>query len=147
MVHTFGVVEEKPVHELLVEAVHVEEQHVVVIHEIFLDRPVEPLDVCVHLGSLRVRVVVRDLQLEETLGEVLLPLASVVRENEGGWIGKDFDPLLEELFSCFGCMRAGTPGKRKPGIDIFTGDDMSAQAVHEPLHRIEGNDMAGMVSG
>ena len=56
VVHTLGVVEEKPVHELFIEAVHVEEQCIVVVHEIFLDRPVEPLDVGIHLGSLRVRV-------------------------------------------------------------------------------------------
>ena len=104
MVHTLRVVEEEPVHELFIEAVHVEEEHVVVIDEVFLDGAVEPLDVGAHLRRLVVRMIVSDLELEETSSEVLLPLASVVRENEGGQIWKDFDPPLEELLGSFGCV-------------------------------------------
>ena len=98
MVDALGVVEEEPVHELLVEAREIEEEGVMVVDELILDGAVEALDVGVHLGCPRVRVVVGDLELKETVSEVLLELAPVVGQDEGGLIWKDCAPVFEEFF-------------------------------------------------
>ena len=104
MVYTLRVVEEKPVHELLVKTIHVQKQCIVVVDEVFLDGAIESLDVGVHLRRLRIGVVVGDLEFEKTGSEVLLELASVVSENEGGAVWKDLYPTFKELLRCLGGM-------------------------------------------
>ena len=92
-----GVVEEEPVHELLVESGEVEEERVVVVDEFVLNGAVEALDVGIHLRGLRICVIVGDLEVEESFGEVFLELAPVVGQDEGRRVRKDRTPVFEEL--------------------------------------------------
>ena len=97
----FGVVEEEPVHEFLVEARKVEEERIVIVDEFFLDGAVEAFDVGVHLRCSGVRVVVSDLELEQSFSEHFLPLGTVVREHKGRRVREHPPPHAEELLGCF----------------------------------------------
>ena len=72
MMDSFGVVKKKPIHEKNVESFQIKKKSLVIVYELFLYGAVESLDVGVHLGSLRVCAVVRDLEFEEPFCKVFL---------------------------------------------------------------------------
>ena len=113
-----------------------------VIHELFLDRPVEPFAVGVHLRRLRVGMVVREMQLQESLREVLLELTAVVRENEFERDGKDNLAEREELLRRFRGMGRGAPCEGETTVEIFEGDDVAPAAVDEAFNGVEGGAMS-----
>jgi len=141
VVDPFGVVEEEPIHETFVEAGKVEEEYVVVVDEVLLDGAVEALDVSIHLRRLGVGVVVGDLELQQSLGEEFLELAPIVGENEGGRIWEHLLPHTKKLFRRLGGVRDRAPGETETRVDVFACDDVPAEAMHEPLHGVECDDV------
>ena len=142
-----GVVEEEPVHELLVESGEVEEERVVVVDEFVLNGAVEALDVGIHLRGLRICVIVGDLEVEESFGEVFLELAPVVGQDEGRRVRKDRAPVFEEFFRRLRGVRDCAPCEREPRMDVLARDDVPAETVHEPFDGVEGDDVTRMLCG
>jgi len=80
MVGPFGVVEDQPLGEFLVEAGEVgEEQVIVVVDEGFLDRAVKALGMGIHLRGLGVGVPTQGLLFRDGLGEARLEIGAIVR--------------------------------------------------------------------
>ena len=70
-----------------------------IINELLLKRPVEPLAVGVHLGSLGKGVVVDQMESFQLFGKVLLELTAVVSEHEIDRIREGLDTEREEFGS------------------------------------------------
>ena len=79
MMRTLRVIPHKPLDELLIEAHYVvRECDAVPVCELFLNRTVEPLDECVHLGCSRIGMEMRNTKLDQLFSEVLREFAPVV---------------------------------------------------------------------
>lgn len=94
----FRVEPDEVVHEHNVEFLRFQQEMCMVIHEFFLDGPVEPFHVRVHLRRLGVRVVMREMEFLELLRKVLLELRSVVREDVLEFHGEHHAAEAEEFF-------------------------------------------------
>ena len=84
-------------HEDHIELLRFQELMGMEVHELFLNGPVEPFTVGIHLRRPRVGVVVRAMELLQTPCEVLLELTAVVREDVVERHGEDYLTESEEL--------------------------------------------------
>src|SRR6185369_3639906 len=147
MVHPLRVVPEEISEELRIEAFEVQEEKMLVpVQEFLLDGPVEALDMRIHLGAARVGMVVHDGEAREFGGEVLLPLAAVVREDEGNLERKHLLEQGEELFGGEGGMGKSAQGEAHAAEEVHGGHDIASHPVPELFHRIEGHAVAGILS-
>src|SRR3989338_11477108 len=115
------------------------EQVCVVINELFLKCPVESLKVGIHLGRLGIGVVVNEMQILQSSGEMFLEFRTIVRQNVLDLMWKDFETQIEEFLGCIGRVRRSGPSKTKTSVNIFEGNDISSNSIHKTLNGIEGN--------
>ena len=141
---SLGVEPDQVFHEDDVELLWLQELVSVVVHKLLLDGTVEPLAVSIHLRGPGVRVVMREMQFGKFLGEVLLELRSVVREDELERHRENHATKAKEFLRSLRSMGGGAPRKPEPAVEILEGDDISPAAMNEPLHGIEGNAVAGV---
>ena len=66
------VVEDEIVHQLAVEVVWILEQKGVVINELFLNRSIEPLKMCIHLRHLGIGMIMDEVQAQKFFGKSFL---------------------------------------------------------------------------
>src|SRR3989338_2799491 len=111
---------------------------------LFLNGPVEPFTVGIHVRGPRVGVVVRAMELLQTPCEVLLELTAVVREDVCERHGEDYLTESEELLRSLRGMGGRTPGKAESTVEILEGDDVPSASMDEPLDGIESNAVARM---
>jgi len=83
MVRPFPVVPEEMPEKLPVELSDIEKLSGMEVHELFLDGPVEPFIVGIHLRALRIRLPVGEVLPLDRRREVLLEFTPVVREDIG----------------------------------------------------------------
>lgn len=81
VVGSFDVEPDQVFHEDHIERLRLQQRRGMEVHELFLDRPVEPLAVGVHLRRSRIRMVMREVEFVELLREVLLEFTAVVGED------------------------------------------------------------------
>ena len=74
IMYPFGVVPDKPVHEFGIEGIAIKQKSFVIVEELFLDGAIESLYMSIHLGSLGIGMVVRDLEFKKLGGKVFLKL-------------------------------------------------------------------------
>ncbi|MEK7218606.1 MAG: hypothetical protein AAB728_04040 [Patescibacteria group bacterium] len=143
---TFRVEPEQIFHEEHVELLRFQELGSVEIHKLFLDRPVEPLAMGIHLRGLGVGVVMGEMEFRELLCEVLLELGAIVREDVLEGHREDHAAEREELLGGLRGMGGRGPREPEPAVDILEGDDVPAAAVDEPFHGVERNAVPRMQS-
>ena len=91
-------------------------------------------------------MIVGQMELEDCQTEVLLELASVVREDKGERKRKDRLAQSEEVSGCQRSMRGGGKGKTESGIEVYEGDDIPSGTVDVLLKGIESHHMSWVSS-
>ena len=139
MVGSFGVIEEEPVSEFPVEVRQVvEEQVLVVIHELFLEGAIEAFGVGVHFRRAGVRPPVRDAAFLQALLEVAQKLRAVVGEHEA-WGGRQEMAQGVQRESRLAARRGGGgKGDGETGVRVDEGEQVAAEAGLEAHHGIAG---------
>ena len=142
-VDPFGVIENKIVHEFSVKRVRVFEQEGIVINKLFLDRPVEPFEMRIHLRGLRISVKMGEVKSTKLLGKVFLEFRAVVSQDikEIVRMRKCSLAKREELCRSQGSMALRTPRKRESRIDILKSDHIPPATIYKPLHRIKRHEI------
>ena len=126
----FSVEPDQVLHEDHVELRRLQERMGMVVHELFLNRPVEALAVGVHFRRFRIRVVVREVEFRQPLREVLLEFRAVVREHIYSKGTKHHLTESEEFFCGLRGVGRRRPGKGEPAVEIFEGDDDVPAGCH-----------------
>ena len=141
---SFRVEPDQILHENDIELCGFQQQIHMIIDELFLDGSVEPFAVCVHLRHSGIRVVMLQMEFLQTLGEVLLELRTIVREDMLKRDGEDHLAEAEELLRGFGGMRGGAPCKAEATVEVFKGDDIASAAMDEAFDGIECHTVTGV---
>ncbi len=139
MVGAFGVIEEEPVSEFPVEVRQgVEEQGLVVIHELFLEGAIEAFGVGVHFRRAGVCPPVRDAAFLQALLEVPQKLRAVVGEHEA-WGGRqEMTQGIQGEGRLAARRGGGGKGDGEAGGGVDEGEHVAAEAGLEAHHGIAG---------
>ena len=140
-----GVVKNEIVHQKAIEFFRIKQKVGMIIDKLLLERSIESLNVSIHLGSLRVGMVVNEMKLFQSSGKMFLEFRTIVGQNVLDWMGKDFETQIEEFLGCFGSVRRGGPSKTKTSVNVFEGNDISSNSIHKTLNGIEGDQMTGIL--
>ena len=144
--NSLSVVEEKIIHKDTVEFNGILQKMIVIVDEFLLNGFVEPFNMGVHLGSAGIGMIVDEVEPPELFVKVFLEFRAVVGQNKRDGTREDLETEIKELFGRKRGMRGHRPSKRKSCVDVLKGDDVSAAAIHEPLDRVEGSQMARVQS-
>ena len=136
---SFGVIEEEPVSEVPVEVRQVvEEQVLVVIHELFLEGAIEAFGVGVHFRRAGVRPPVRDAAFLQALLEVAQKLRAVVGEHEAWGFRQEMAQGVQREGRLAARRGGGGKGDGEAGVRVDEGEQVAAEAGLEAHHGIAG---------
>ena len=107
------------------------------VHEFFLEGPVEPFTVGVHLGRPRIRVPMDDPVGFEDVLKMEHELAPVVREDALDLGGKGFEERGQDPGRLLGGMTPRAKGEGESRIDIDEGHDIHSASLPMELDGIE----------
>ena len=139
MVGSFGVIEEEPVSEVPVEVRQVvEEQVLVVIHELFLEGAIEAFGVGIHFRRAGVRPPVRDAAFLQALLEVAQKLRAVVGEHEAWGFRQEMAQGVQREGRLAARRGGGGKGDGEAGVRVDEGEQGAAEAGLEAHHGIAG---------
>lgn len=105
----------------------------------FLNRPVEPFGMSIHLWGLRVRVPMNLVKSPNLGVKGFHELGTIVGQDKFQGEGKQEGDQFKELFGSKGGMTPCCPCKGPAGIDIGEGDDVSTGAVDDLFNGIESS--------
>ena len=138
------MIRDQPVGQLLVEQGHVVEQQVLmIVHELFLNGPVEPFYMGIHFRGTGIGPPVRDAARLQPLLEVAQEFRAVVGEHDprGAW------QHLAQGLQRAGRLAAGRGGRghgdREARVGIEKGEQVAAEARLEPDDGITGEHLEG----
>src|SRR5919112_319070 len=140
---SFSVVPDEPWDQLAIELIGSDQQLLMVINELFLNRAVKTFDVGVHLGSSGVGMPVSFVQASDLLIEVLHKLRAVIGKNGLKRIRKNISDEGKELFGSQRCMAVRGPGKSKSRVVIGKCDHVAPNTIEKVLRRVESSTLAG----
>ena len=126
---SFSVVPDEPRDQLAIELIGSDQQLLMVINELLLNRPVKTFDVGVHLGSSGIGMPVSFVQASDLLIEVLHKLRAVIGKNGLKRIGKNFSDETEEFSGSQRRMAVRGPGKSESRVVIGKRDDISPDTI------------------
>ena len=140
MVRQDRIISQEPVGQVAVEGGQVAEPHIlVIVHEIFLDRAMEPFHMRVHCGGTGLGPPVGQIPLLQALLEAAAARRAGVGEQEARRGRQEVAQGLEGE----GRLAAGLAGPGEAGVRGDEGEQISPPAVPQAHHGIAGEDLEG----
>ena len=137
------VIPDEPGNQFSVKLIGTDQQFLMVIDEFFLNGPIKPFYVSVHLGSFGIGMPVLFVQASNFLIEVLHELRAIVGQYRLKWIGKHLGDDSQEFSGGQRRMALSGPGKGEARIVIGEGDNVSPDAIEKVFHRVKGAAFTG----
>ncbi len=140
----FSIIEEEPVSQVAIEFTQVTEQQVlVVVHEVFLERPVKAFDVGIHFRGAGIGPPVSHPALFQAVLEVAQEFGAVVREDEAQRSGQEDTQGVEGAGRLATGRGGAGQGDGEAGLGVDEGEEVEPEAIPQADHGITGEDIEG----
>jgi len=144
LMRSLRVVPDEIVREFPVERRKIiEEKVLIVIHELFLDGPIEPFAVHIHLWRPWVRMPVSHVMTCHRVLEVQHEFTSVVRQDVLDFHGQGFKERFNDPCGFFRRMTLCPKGKSEPGIGVDERHEIPSRSFPVDLNGIKAGTLKG----